>query len=94
MSWTLPNLSTSGGYPTGSQLFQFLTPFPMLAFTKKPPAMCWDDFLVTDMGKKGFWPPPSDIFSSQPYQGDDLLYYRGYMCENISVESQHFHFQR
>lgn len=92
MSWPLPNLSTSAGYPTGSQLFRILIPFLMLAFTKKPPAMCWDDLLLTDTEKKGFWPLPPDISSSQPYQEDDLLYYGGYMCEIIGVASQQFPF--
>lgn len=84
MSWPLPNLSTCAGYPTGSQLFWILIPFPMLAFTKKPPATCWDDLLVIDMGKKRFWPPPPDISSPQPYL-EDGYYIREATCVKSSV---------
>lgn len=53
MFWPLPNLSTSAGYPTNSQLFQIWIPFPVLVLIKKSPAMFLDDLLVTDM-EQGF----------------------------------------
>lgn len=52
MSWPLPSLSGSAGYPTGSKLLWILIPFPLLAFTEGLPAMCWCELLVIDI-KKG-----------------------------------------
>lgn len=66
MCWPLPSLSTSAGYPTNSQLFQILIPFPMVVPIKKTPPMFLDDLLVTDM-EQGFWPPAPDVSSSEPH---------------------------
>lgn len=66
MCWPLPNLSTSAGYPTNSQLFQILIPVPMMVPIKKSSLMFLDDLLVTDM-EQGFWPLVPDVSSSEAH---------------------------